>query len=306
MTKRSEMNSSQGSRVPADLFNPPHRSPALAAFTRAELRRTEKVLGVRLPAAYVEVLKFRNGGSLHRKRIVPAQRPTRDWGSAAQYELESIAGIHPTHWDSLTSYLVTARTEWDLPEGLVPFAGDGHYWVCLDYRTCGPRGEPSVTHTLTSDTPGKAPREFLVAKSFDALISGLQGPKPGSGDAWFALDTPGVRATSLARLLRRLGCTRYRWPGLISSKLGKPPAWEWPKYKGGIRGQPAFLSVLKNRHALYAAYFSSRKVNHPILRVVSASSSRDACIRDLASAFGNNAVLLARDSPGWDVPSANA
>jgi hypothetical protein len=41
-----------------------------------------------------------------------------------------------------TPYLVK---EWGLPSQIVLLSGDGHCWIGLDYRGCGPDGDPSVT-----------------------------------------------------------------------------------------------------------------------------------------------------------------
>jgi hypothetical protein len=60
--------------------------------------------------------------------------------------LEQLFGIGPGGQDrslslSDTPYLIE---EWDLPSPLVLLSGQGHYWVALDYRACGPDGNPSV------------------------------------------------------------------------------------------------------------------------------------------------------------------
>ena len=34
--------------------------------------------------------------------------------------------------------------EWDLPSPVILFSGQGHYWLALDYRACGPAGQPPV------------------------------------------------------------------------------------------------------------------------------------------------------------------
>lgn len=40
-----------------------------------------------------------------------------------------------------TPYLVR---EWGLPSAIVLLSGDGDAWIGLDYRGCGPDGDPSV------------------------------------------------------------------------------------------------------------------------------------------------------------------
>jgi hypothetical protein len=152
--------------IPLDIFTPPSKHVISSPFTLEELRRTEKALGVKLPKAYIQLLKHRNGGYLYRDHFRPLEKPPRDYGPASMYDVPSIAGIDAEHWSSLTNKFETARTEWQLPDGLVPFSGDGHEWVCLDYRTCGPRGNPSIAHILVAEDQ---------ADIRDLLVLNLQG-----------------------------------------------------------------------------------------------------------------------------------
>jgi hypothetical protein len=287
------------------LFVPTGLQDAAKPLEKEHVRQAEQLLGVVLPPAYLEVLEVQNGGYLYRKKIRPAQRPVRFWGTASTYELEMLCGLDPDRWDSLPKLLEVARQEWDLPQGLVPFAGDGHFWVCLDYRTCGSQGDPSVTHTITSDFPGKPPKEFLVAESVEALIRGLQRPKPGAGSAYIALDSPRVRGEQLAEIMQKLGCKRHRF----SSSKKRPDervAWTWskhaatdPKYFPG-----AMLMIEENCHELGWTRFACRPAKHPILAVQTPLAARAACVIELLIGLGEGATLLAIDSPGWEVPQA--
>jgi len=60
-----------------------------------------------------------------------------------------------------------------LPAHRVYFAdcpSAGHDMVCLDYRACGPQGEPSVVHVDQE-------RDYkitFVAPSFEAFVRGLE------------------------------------------------------------------------------------------------------------------------------------
>lgn len=64
-----------------------------------------------------------------------------------------------------TSYLVR---EWDLPSPVVLLYGEGHYWVALDYRRCGPDGEPSL---LWIDV--EAASEQTLAPTFKVFVERL-------------------------------------------------------------------------------------------------------------------------------------
>jgi hypothetical protein len=69
-----------------------------------------------------------------------------------------------------TPYLVG---EWDLPSPVVLLSGQGHYWIALDYRMCGPEGEPSVVW-LDEDMAG----ELQLAPDFRRFVERLRS----SGD----------------------------------------------------------------------------------------------------------------------------
>lgn len=288
------------------MFVPPGLQDAAKPLETEHVREAEQLLGVLLPLAYLEVLGVQNGGYLYRKTVQPAERPDQFGGSASEYILDGpISGLDPDRWDSLPKLLEVARQEWDLPPGFIPFAGDGHFWLCLDYRTCGPEGNPRVTHTITSDFPGKPPKEFLVAETFEALIRGLQPPKAGAGSAYIALDAPRVRGEQLAEIMQKLGCKRHRF----SSSKKQPDesvAWTWskhaatdPKYFPG-----ALLTIEENCRELGWTRFACRPANHPILAVQTPLTARAACVIELLIALGEGATLLAIDSPGWEVPQA--
>lgn len=112
-------------RVPAYL---PYLQPDLTeeAITEAELK-----LGVQLPESFLALLRAQNGGYI-------------------RYSLDElphgqIYGIGP-HFPSLTGF------DWDDDQdhigfelqGLIPFDGDGHWHLCLDYRR--DRAAPAVSY----------------------------------------------------------------------------------------------------------------------------------------------------------------
>lgn len=57
--------------------------------------------------------------------------------------------------------------EWEYPAGLIYFEGDGHTGFFLDYRECGPQGEPSV---LWLDTECDPYVEVKLADDFGAFL----------------------------------------------------------------------------------------------------------------------------------------
>lgn len=153
---------------PADLWRVPVYLPYLQPkLTPRAIVSAEKKLGVKLPRAYLDLLRIQNGGYLRLTSISPNLAP-----------VDFIAGIGPRFpsildkdWSDVKAYMheegirKPARID-----ALVPFCGDGHFHYCLDYRTSGPRGEPKVTYIdiESFDT------DKVVAPNFDAFLRKLR------------------------------------------------------------------------------------------------------------------------------------
>lgn len=140
-------------------------------LTDEKVAFVERALGYRLPAAYVELMRSQNGGTPLRTRH-PAAGPT-SWST----DHIAIVGIHSI--GSAKRYSLCGQLgsqfwldEWGYPPLGVYFAdcpSAGHDMLCLDYRACGPTGEPTVVH-VDQELDYKI---TLVAASFDAFIRGL-------------------------------------------------------------------------------------------------------------------------------------
>ncbi len=118
-------------------FDEAERQPV----TDEMVQDAERRLGVKLPASYIEILKAQNGGYL-RYDSYPTTVGT-SWADD-HVGVDRIMGIGPGQaGDMLDS--PDLIQEWGMPQGIVLLSGDGHTWVALDYRACGPTGEPSVT-----------------------------------------------------------------------------------------------------------------------------------------------------------------
>ncbi len=148
-------------RVPAYL---PYLQPPLQADT---VLAAEEQLGVTLPHSYLNLLQQQNGGYLHSTL------------SDSDVPHSMIWGIGP-HFPSITDYHEqldpeTAETgAWVPPnsERLVPFDGDGHWYLCLDYR--------SKTVPCVSYVDLELEQDRQVAASFDAFLQSLRPDKPKS------------------------------------------------------------------------------------------------------------------------------
>lgn len=143
-----------------------------APLTDEMVAAVERDLGYKLPAAYIELMKVQNGGvprkTAHRTREVTSWADDHiaicgiySVGDATSYSL--CGDLGSKHWIE----------EWEYPPIGVYFAdcpSAGHDMVCLDYRACGPEGEPQVVHV---DQEWDYEIVF-VAENFEAFIRGLE------------------------------------------------------------------------------------------------------------------------------------
>ena len=110
------------------------------------LATVERALGYKLPAAYVTLMGVRNGGTPRNTAV--SSRRTPPSGRVSICGIFSIGSGKP---NSLCGEFGSQFwcDEWGYPPIGVYFAdcpSGGHDMVCLDYRQCGPTGEPRVVH----------------------------------------------------------------------------------------------------------------------------------------------------------------
>jgi hypothetical protein len=141
------------------------------APTEALIAEVEAELGFRLPDAYVELAMLRNGGCVERS-CYPMDEPT-SWADD-HLAITGISAIGRTARYSLLGQIGSPfmQGEWGYPIWGVVFTSNpsaGHDVLMLDYRACGPQGEPRVAHVdQESDYAVTA-----VADDFAAFIRGL-------------------------------------------------------------------------------------------------------------------------------------
>ena len=142
-------------------------------LTEAMIRSAEAKLGYKLPQSYLRLVRSKNGGSLKRTCF-----PMRTSMANEYVRLRAIQGIGGT-WgiDSETLGSRHLIRVWEYPDvgvviGLMPSAG--HDVIMLDYRLCGPGGEPRVIHVETETTDGE-PEVTVVAPDFETFLQGLVG-----------------------------------------------------------------------------------------------------------------------------------
>jgi hypothetical protein len=141
------------------------------SVTDGMVRAAEDALGYKLPASYVALLENHNGG-LPLRTCHGTDTPT-SWADD-HVALTGIFGVDNRKPCSLCGEHGSRFwiEEWGYPPIGVYFAdcpSAGHDMLCLDYRECGPDGEPRVVHV---------DQEFdfkitLVADDFEQFIRGL-------------------------------------------------------------------------------------------------------------------------------------
>jgi hypothetical protein len=213
-------------RVPAYL---PYLEPKLTSRSTA---RAEKALGVRLSRLYLAMLRLQNGGYL--RRTFPDLPHRMIWGIGPHFP-----GIADGRWTALCDEAESADDgRWHPREArkLVPFDGDGHWYLCFDYRKSGPRREPAIAYVDL-----ELGHERRIAPSFAAFVDALV---EDAAEPTLGLCT----ALTLARAAKKLGEALgapfedqgdfdhgYR---TYRCRLGRAsaPAWAWLSENRVVRG----------------------------------------------------------------------
>jgi hypothetical protein len=133
------------------------------------LQQAERLLGYQLPAAYLALLRTRNGGT-PRNTCFPMSTPT-SWAED-HVAISGIMGLGGK-WglDSPELGSQSMLEEWGYPPigilfGQCPSAG--HDAIMLDYSQCGPAGEPQVVH-VDVETEGEPAVTFMAATFLEFL-----------------------------------------------------------------------------------------------------------------------------------------
>ena len=149
---------------------------ARKAYTEAPpsdelIHAVEAELGYTLPAFYVALMKQHNGGIPH-NTCFPTTEPT-SWAD----DHIAITGICGIGYEKSTSLCGDQGSRFMLDEWGYPAIGvvvgdcpsAGHDVVMLDYRACGPTGEPAVVHVDQEDDYRITP----LAPDFEMFVRGL-------------------------------------------------------------------------------------------------------------------------------------
>ena len=132
----------------------------------------EEELGYKLPAAYIWLMKQHNGG-IPVNTCYPCDEPTC-W-SDDHVAITGIFGIGREKNCSLCGEMGSQFMidEWEYPAigvAICDCPSAGHDMIFLDYRACGPQGEPAVVH-VDQENDYKITH---LADSFEEFIRGLE------------------------------------------------------------------------------------------------------------------------------------
>ncbi|MFE6077568.1 SMI1/KNR4 family protein [Paenibacillus sp. NPDC057886] len=140
-------------------------------FDEELIQTIEQELGYKLPASYIQLMNTQNGG-IPAHTVFPSKEAT-SWAED-HIAITGIMGIARDKSNTLggefgSRFMIE---DWGYPDlGVVicdcPSAG--HDVVMLDYRFCGPEGEPAVVHVDQEDDY----EITYLAPNFEAFIRGL-------------------------------------------------------------------------------------------------------------------------------------
>ncbi len=217
--------------------------------TADKVALVERALGFKLPVSYIELMKAQNGG-------FPATTNHRTQQSTSWAEDHiAISGIF-SMGDAQDCSLCGKRgsqfwiSEWKYPPIGVYFAdcpSAGHDMLCLDYRACGPTGEPTVVH-VDQEHDYKI---TFIAPSFESFIRGLEDDAafqdadetstPAPPPPWnprrikarVERGAPGSRSGQHLELTRKLARGQAGWTLL---RIDLPRSWQVASAKmiGGV------------------------------------------------------------------------
>jgi len=141
-------------------------------LTEDKITSTERALGYKLPPAYVALMKLQNGGFPKKTRHRTTEPTSWSHDHVAMTGFYSIGGTKPNSLCGSfgSTFWIDA---WEYPPIGVYFAdcpSAGHDMLCLDYRDCGPTGEPRVVHVDQEDDF----KITFVAENFEAFVRGLE------------------------------------------------------------------------------------------------------------------------------------
>jgi hypothetical protein len=174
-------------------------------LTDKVIRATEADFGISLPRSYLDILHTQNGGYIGYGLPDLCHRVINGIGDEYP-RLKAIC------WSEFEDDTMAKACE-----GLIPFDGDGHWFLCFDYRHS--KRNPGIVYI---DTEGRERVPGMVAKSFDGYLDKLERD--------FDRDDIGIRKVG-----DTLGMLRRIAEALSMSLDEEPDTWAhgYPVYRAG-------------------------------------------------------------------------
>lgn len=103
-------------------------------------------------------LEIQNGGYINYNKFPKLEH---------KINIDFISGIKGSKLDTLeqSDYYIK---EWNLPQKILLLAGEGHWWICFDYRNFNESNEPKISY-IDSDYSV----DQVIADSFQDFIEKL-------------------------------------------------------------------------------------------------------------------------------------
>lgn len=139
------------------------------SLTARMISEAENHLGVRLPDELIKLLQVQNGG--YTTGFVFAMDEKTSWADD-HVPCDELAGINLERGSQSIFNLVNSSSlskQWNVPEKQILLAGDGHFWITLDYRL----GEIPMVAWIDTECD----EDIRVAATFRTFLAGLV---PGS------------------------------------------------------------------------------------------------------------------------------
>ena len=181
----------------------------------------EQELGYKLPASYIWLMKRHNGG-IPVNACFPTEEPT-SWAED-HVAITGIMGIGRKKTYSLCGELGSRFMieEWEYPDigvAICNCPSAGHDMIFLDYRECGPEGEPKVVHIDQECDYEITP----LADTFEDFIRGLVNEEDYEPDPEEekAEELEKVRTGAFSPLLARL-CGQSGAPEAAEGLIRRP------------------------------------------------------------------------------------
>lgn len=155
-------------QVVASFWHPEIEHLRQPPLTDELIADAENELGVTLPLELLHLLRIQNGGVI--ADTWDACPVDANFYADDHVPFEHLYGIGPAGQAQTITLLDTPYLvqEWELPSPVVLLSGQGHYWLALDYRDCGPEGNPPVVWI-----DNEMNHELLLAPDFRAFVERL-------------------------------------------------------------------------------------------------------------------------------------